>query len=64
MVEYFKNTIDEVNFAGEVLENKSNANARRDDYLMEQFKRKGYECNGMYAESINFLNSIIIITKR
>jgi hypothetical protein len=64
MIEYFKNTIDEVNFAGEVLENKPNANARRDDYLLEQFKRKGYECNGIHMESINFLNGIILITKR
>jgi hypothetical protein len=64
MIEYFKNTIDEVNFAGEIVENKPNANARRDDYLLEQFKRKGYECNGIHMESINFLNSIIIMTKR
>lgn len=64
MIEYFKNTIDEVNFAGEVLENVSNANARREDYLLEQFKRKGYECNGIHVESINFLNGIILITKR
>lgn len=64
IIEYFKNTIDEVNFAGELLEDKPNANARRDDYLLEQFKRKGYECHGMYMESINFLNGIILITKR
>ena len=64
MIEYFKNVIDEVNFAGEVVENKPNANARRDDYLLDQFKRKGYECNGIHMESISFLNGIILITKR
>lgn len=64
MVEYFKNTIDEVNFAGEIIENKPSLGARREDYLYPQFQDKGYECFGMYIESIMFLNSIIIITKK
>ena len=31
---------------------------------IEQFKRKGYDYIGTQIESINFLNGIIIITKR
>lgn len=63
-IEFFKNVIDEVNFGGELVENFISVHARRDDLLINQFKRKGYENFGMYIESINFLNSIILITKR
>jgi predicted O-methyltransferase YrrM len=64
IIEYFKNIIDDVNFYGELIEDRPIIHARRDDHLLEQFKIKGYEYNGIHAESINFLNSIIIITKR
>lgn len=60
-IEYFKKMVDEVNFFGERGERISNA--RREDYLLEQFNRKGYHYIGTQFESINFLNSIIIITK-
>jgi hypothetical protein len=63
-IEFFKNVIDEVNFAGELLDNFQSVHARRDDLLINQFKRKGYENFGMYIESINFMNGIILITKR
>jgi hypothetical protein len=63
-IEFFKNVIDEVNFAGELTENFITVHARRDDLLFNQFKRKGYENLGMYIESINFLNSLILITKK
>ena len=64
MMEYFKGITDEVNFFGETLENFHNANARREDKLIEQFEAKGYNYIGTQIESINFLNGIIIITKR
>lgn len=64
MIEYFKNRIDEVNFAGEYNENGHNAHARKDSNLLEQFNRKGYNNIGIEFESINFINSIILITKR
>jgi hypothetical protein len=64
MMEYFKGITDEVNFFGETLENFHNANARREDKLVEQFEDKGYNYIGTQIESINFLNGIIIITKR
>ena len=63
-IEFFKNIIDEVNFGGELTDNFISVHARRDDLLFNQFKRKGYENFGMYIESINFLNSIILITKK
>jgi len=61
-IEYFKGIIDEVNFFGERGEQISSA--RREDLLLEQFKRKGYDYIGTQIESLNFLNSIILITKR
>jgi len=64
-IEYFKGVADEVNFFGELGEYDGiNAGARRDDLLIKQFKRKGYDYIGTQIESLNFLNSIIIITKR
>jgi hypothetical protein len=64
MIEYFKDRVDEVNFGGEWQESITNIHARREDLLIEQFKRKGYNFIGTQIESLNFLNSIIIITKR
>lgn len=64
MIEYFKGIVDEVNFFGEWQEDMDNKLARREDKLIEQFKRKGYDYIGTQIESINFLNGIIIITKR
>jgi cephalosporin hydroxylase len=63
-MEYFKGVTDEVNFFGELMENFHNAHARREDLLTKQFERKGYDYIGTQMESINFLNGIIIITKR
>jgi len=66
MIEYFKGVVDEVNFFGEWLEPGvfHTSLARREDYLLEQFNKKGYDYIGTQIESLNFLNGIIIITKR
>lgn len=63
-IEYFKNLIDEVNFYGHILYDKPNVHARRDDYLFDAYKSSGIENFGMHIESINFINGIIIITKK
>lgn len=73
IIEFFKETVDEVNFFGEQIEldkihpitgmYEMNRN-RRDDDLLAQFKKKGYDYLGIQIESLNFLNSLIIITKR
>jgi len=63
-IEFFKDVIDEVNFSGELVEGYISVHARRDDLLLNQFERKGYKNFGMYIESINFINGVVIITKR
>ena len=69
-IEYFKGIIDEINFFGEVLEVVNSGGKienfvfRKDQPLIDQFMRKGYSYIGTQIESMNFLNSIIIITKR
>jgi hypothetical protein len=62
-VEYFKGIIDDVNFNGELLENFNPSYARKDDLLIEQVSKKNYDIR-TDIESLNFMNSIIIITKR
>lgn len=68
VISYFKNRIDEVNFYGERLEspysNMIGQHARKDSLLIDQMQRKGYNAIGFDIESINFLNSIIIVRKR
>lgn len=64
MMEYFKGITDEVNFFGEWQEDHPVVHARREDLLIKQFEKKGYDYIGTQIESINFLNGIIIITKR
>lgn len=64
IMEYFKGLSDEVNFFGELTENFHNLHARREDILIEQFKIKGYNYVGTEIESLNFMNGIILITKR
>lgn len=70
-IEYFKTLADDVNFFGEWSERivpgkdeRISTLYRRDKELIEQFQRKGYNYVGTQIESLNFLNSIIIITKR
>lgn len=63
MIEFFKNLIDDVNLNGEYQENFWNVHARREDFLIPQIIQKGIEIK-TNIESINFLNGIIIITKR
>ena len=70
-MDYFKGLADEVSFFGEFSERvvpgkdeRISTLYRRDAELIEQFQRKGYHYIGTQIESLNFLNSIIIITKR
>lgn len=63
-IEYCKSLIDEVNFFGEYTEGFESVHARRDDLLLNQFKQKNHNPIGLEIESINFLNSLIMITKR
>ena len=62
-VEYCKNLIDDVNFNGEYQRNFWSAHARREDLLTQQVHTENLSIR-TDIESINFLNSIIIITKR
>jgi hypothetical protein len=59
-VNYFKKIVDDVNFRGVINYNKTNVYSRRDDWCIENAE---YGCI-TDIESINFLNGIIIITKR
>ena len=62
-VEYFKRLSDDVNFRGLMNFEHTNVHARREDVLEELSKRVQPGCK-TDIESINFLNGIIIITKR
>lgn len=62
MIEYFKGVIDEVNFFGEKQRMRQPTQARHDDTLIQQFQ--GRACLGTTMESIQFLNSIILMRKR
>lgn len=63
LLKKFHKIIDEVNFLGE----KANVQQfciRKDSVLLNQFEQKSEKYIGTQIESINFLNSIILITKR
>jgi hypothetical protein len=62
-VEYFKRLSDDVNFRGLMNFDYSNVHARREDVLTDLSKQVQPGCR-TDIESINFLNGIIIITKR
>ena len=63
MIEYFKRLVDDVNFRGLQNFNTPNVHARREDWLTDLSKQTQPGCV-TDIESINFLNGIIIITKR
>ena len=64
-IEYFKGVVDEVNFFGELSEAPGGGvHHRNEQPLIEQFRKKGYNYIGTQIESLNFLNGIILITKR
>jgi hypothetical protein len=63
-IEYFKGKTDEVSFFGEILAQPERGLHRNDKYLIKQFKEKDYNYIGTEIESLNFLNSVIIATKR
>ena len=61
-IEYLKSLIEHVNFFGQRLKNHA-WYLRREDYHMEQIKTDNpYKCR-TDIESINFLNSTILVTK-
>lgn len=62
-VEYFKRLSDDVNFRGLMNYNSPNVHARREDWLTDLSQQNQIGCR-TDIESINFLNGIIIITKR
>jgi len=62
-IEYLKELIDDVNFHGNFQKNFYSLHARREDLLIPQVQRDNPEIK-TDIESINFLNSIIIVTKR
>jgi hypothetical protein len=63
-MEFFKKIIDDVNFEGQLLNNFYKDYARRDDLHIQQLKNENKISWGSQIESINFLNSLILITKR
>jgi len=62
-IEYCKNLVDDVNFYGQFQKNFWNVHARREDLLIQQVISDEQNIR-TDIESINFLNSVIIITKR
>lgn len=62
-IEYFKNLIDDVNFHGHFQDSFYSLHARREDLLIPQINKNNPEIR-TDLESVNFLNSIIMITKR
>ncbi len=62
VVEYFKRLCDDVNFYG-VMNEGPEAHFRREDLLINTAEKNNFVCR-FDIESITFLNSIIIITKR
>jgi hypothetical protein len=64
MMEYFKKLTDDINFRGvENLDDQSAVWDRREDKLIPYSNKVQPDCR-TDIESINFLNGIIIITKR
>lgn len=63
VIEYFKTLIDDVNFNGIYSENFNPTVARREDMLIEQITKNNLKIR-TDIESINFMNSIILINKR
>jgi predicted O-methyltransferase YrrM len=63
MVEFFKNLVDDVNFNGELHEDPDLfVYARKEEPLMKKVREKEMKIR-TDIESINFMNSIIIVTK-
>jgi len=64
VIEYFKRLVDDVNFRGLInYDYMENSNARREDLLTPYSEKVQPDCI-TNIESINFLNGIIIITKK
>jgi hypothetical protein len=63
-IEHFKKLIDVVNYGGIMNDEPFPAYARREDYINATIEKRGLYPMKTDIESINFLNSIIIITKK
>jgi hypothetical protein len=63
IIEYFKKLSDDVNFRGLLNYDAPHVYSRREDWLIDLSKNKQPDCR-VDVESINFLNGIIIVTKR
>lgn len=64
VIEFFKKLVHDVNFYGEYAEDCDSIYCRKDDILLRQFEKKGKRNIFNDIESINFMNSIIMVTKR
>jgi hypothetical protein len=62
IIEHLKLLVDDVNFLGQKLKNHQ-PNLRREDLHIEQVKNENLEIR-TDIESINFLNSTVLVTKR
>lgn len=67
-VEFSKRLVDDVNFNGQMQDEFWNVHARREDFLIpqtdEKVRTRQMEFTRTDIESVNFLNGLIIITKR
>ena len=67
-IEFSKRLVDDVNFNGQMQDDFWNVHARREDYLIPQVQEKinnrQIDMIRTDIESVNFLNGLIIITKR
>jgi hypothetical protein len=63
-IEYFKSLVDHINFFGQRLTNHSRWWLRREDLHIEQLKESNPNNIRTDIESINFINSSILVTKR
>ena len=62
-IEFCKRLVDDVNFNGQLQKSFWNVHARREDFLIQQTINNKIEIR-TDIESVNFLNGLIIITKR
>jgi hypothetical protein len=64
VIEFFKNLVDDINFNGDFLKNKEPYYARKETDLILQTIQENKNNIRLDIESVNFLNGLILITKR
>lgn len=64
VIEFFKNLVEDINFNGDFLRNKEPYYARQEKYLIPQTIKQNKNNIRIDIESIIFLNSLILVTKR